>query len=279
MNWQKIRKLILFVVAVFVVIAISGVAVAQNDRDIQIFKMGNDVTVLETQDAVAIGGNVILKPNARVGGDAVAIGGQIIKESGAMIEGDEVVLFENARMLFDRFGLFGTLYITNALFYLTSLIVIFALGILLLLLIPGQLQTIAATMEQHSFRSGLWGLGGIVAITLSKTLFSGSIFGFFLIPVVSLALAAAGLLGAIATALWMGQRIFARRHKPLVLFSTGMLVLAILSLIPIAGGLILLMLNLFGLGAVLLSRVGTVRSETIKTRLNPLKSSTQAAEG
>lgn len=35
-----------------------------------------------------------------------------------------------------------------------------------------------------------------------------------------------------------------------------MFVLALISLVPIAGGLIVLMLNLFGLGAVLLSRVG-----------------------
>lgn len=297
MNWQRIKKLIFLFVAALLIIAISGVAVAQNDSDIQIFKLGTDVTVLEkqvmtdaiaiggdvtildegqvTQDAIAIGGDIILKPNARVGGDAVVIGGQIVKEPGAMIGGDEVILFSNAGVLFDRFGLFGTFYLTNALFSLAFSLVIFAFGVFLLLLLPGHLQSITATMQQHPFKSGLWGLGGIVAITLSTALFAGSVFGFLIIPIINLAFLIAGLLGAIITGLWIGKRIFARRDQLFVQFLVGMLILTIISLIPIAGGLIVLMLNLFGLGAVLLSRVGTLQPETIKKSFDHLEGSIQ----
>ncbi len=297
MNWQKIRKLLLAFVAAFLVIMITGVAVAQKNNDIQIFKMGTDVTVAEKQvmtdvvaiggnvtilnegqvtaDAIAIGGNVILKPNARVGGDAVAIGGEIIKEPGAMVGGDEVVIFSNAGVLLDRFGLFGTIYLTHAFFSLTFLTIILAFGIFLLLLLPGHLQSITATMYQHPFKSGMWGLGGIVAITLATALFAGSIFGFLLIPIANLAFAVAGLLGAIAAGLWVGQKVLPRREKAFVPFFVGILILAIISLIPIAGGLIILMLNLFGFGAVLLSKVGTVQPETIKKHLDLLEGSTQ----
>ncbi|MEL6912113.1 MAG: hypothetical protein AAFR62_14755 [Cyanobacteria bacterium J06629_2] len=297
MNWQRIKKLVLVFIAALLVITIAGVAVAQNDSDVQIFEMGANVTVAEkqvmtdamavggnvtlleggqvTQDAIAIGGDVILKPNARVGGDAVAIGGQIIKEPGAMVGGDEVVLFSNAEVLFDRFGLLGTFYLANALFSLIFSLVIFAFGVFLLLLLPGHLQNIAATMQQRPFKSGLWGLGGVVAIALSTALFAGSVFGFLLIPLANLAFTVAGLLGAIATALWIGQRIFARREKPFVPFLVGMLILALVSLIPIAGGLIVLMLNLFGLGAVLLSRVGTLQPENIKEKFDSLPNLTQ----
>ena len=301
MNWQRIKKLILFFVAAFLVIVISGVAVAQNDSDsdVQIFKMGSDVTVLEQQvmtdvvslggnvtildegqviqDAIAIGGDVILKPNARVGRDAVAIGGQIIKEPGAIIGGDEVVLFSNAGVLFDRFGSIGTLYLTNALFSLVFSLVIFTFGIFLLLLLPDRLQTIAATMQQDPFKSGVWGLGSIVAITLSTALFAGSIFGFLLIPIVNLAFVVAGLLGAIAAGLWIGKRILTRPEKPFVPFFMGMLILALISLVPVVGILIVLMLNLFGLGAVLLSRVG-MQPKTISRQLDGLDS-TQMSEG
>ncbi|NJO98860.1 MAG: hypothetical protein HC764_25020 [Pleurocapsa sp. CRU_1_2] len=237
MNWQRIKKLILVFVAAFLVIMITGVAVAQRDSEIQIFKMGTDVTVQEkqvmtdvvaiggnvtilnegqvTQDAVAIGGDVILKSNARIGGDAVAIGGQIIKEPGAMIGGDEVVIFSNAGVLLDRFGLVGMTYLVNTAFSLIFLTVIFAFGMFLLFLLPGHLQIITATMHQHSFKSGV----------------------------------------------------------------LGMLVLALISLIPIVGGLIIIMLDLFGLGAVLLSRVGTLQPETIKSRFDQLESLTQPSEG
>ena len=297
MSWRKIRPIILAFLAAFLVILISGVAVAGNEDTVTIFKMGSDVTVAEkqvmtdavaiggnvtilkegevTQDAVAIGGDVILKPNARVGGDAVAIGGQIIKEPGALIGGSEVTMFSNAKMIFDRFGFFGTLYLTNALFSLVSLLIVLAFGVFLLLLMPGHMQTITATMHQHPFKSGMWGLGSIVAITLFVALFGGSIFGFLLIPIANLALAVAGLLGAIATGLWIGKKILPRRATAFIPFLIGMLILAIISLIPIAGGLIILMLNLFGLGAVLLSRVGTIQPETIKKRFDQLEGTAQ----
>ncbi len=294
MSWRKVRLLILAFLTAILLVFVTDVAVAKSDSDITIFKMGTDVTVPEkqvitdavaiggdvtilnegqvTRDAVAIGGDVILKPNARVGGDAVAIGGQIIKEEGAMVGGSEVAIFSNGKVLFDRFGLLGTLYLTNALFSLISLVVVFAFGGFLLLLLPGHIQTITATMHQHPFKSGIWGLGGIVAITLFIALFAGSVFGFLLIPIANLAFAVAGLLGAIVTGLWIGKKVFPRRETAKFLpFSVGILILAVISLIPIAGGLIILMLNLFGFGAVLLSRVGIVQPETIQKRFDHLE--------
>ena len=235
MSWRRVRLLILAFLAAILLVFVTDVAVAKGESDINIFKMGTDVTVPEkqvmtdavaiggdvtilnegqvTHDAVAIGGDVILKPNARVGGDAVAIGGQIVKEEGAIVGGSEVAMFSNAKVLFDRFGLFGTLYLTNALFSLVSLIVVFAFGVFLLLLLPGHIQTITATMHQHPFKSGMWGLGGIVAITLFIALFAGSVFGFLLIPIANLAFAVAGLLGAIVTGLWIGKKSFSSQRN------------------------------------------------------------------
>ena len=301
MNWRRIRPLIVAFMATFLLIFVTGVAVANNENDIQIFKMNTDVTVPEkqivtdavaiggnvtifnegqvTHDALALGGDVILKPNARVGGDAVAIGGEIIKQEGAMVGGSEVVIFSNAKVLFDRFGLLGTAYLINALFSLASLIVVFVFGIFLLLLLPGHIQSITATMHQHPFKSGMWGLGGIVAITLFVALFAGSVFGFLLIPIANLAFAVAGLLGAIANGLWIGKKVISHPDKAFIPFSVGMLILVIISLIPIAGGLIILMLNLFGFGAVLLSRVGTVQPETIKKRFDQLEGTIQPSGG
>lgn len=295
MNWRKIRALIIAFLAAFLLILVTGGAIAEGEADLQIFKMGNnvmvaagqvmtnvvaiggDVTILNqgqvTNDAVAIGGDVILKPNARVGGDAVAIGGQIIKESGALVGGNEVVAFSNAKVLLNRFGLFGTIYLTNVLFFLVSLIVIFAFGIFLLLLLPDQMKSITATMHQYPFESGMWGLLSIVAITLFTALFNGSVFGFLLIPIVNLAFVVAGLLGAIATGLWIGKKVLPRREKAFIPFLVGMLILAVIGLIPIAGGLIILMLNLFGFGAVILSRGGTVLPETSKKQFDLLKGS------
>lgn len=301
MNWPKIRRLILAFLAAFLLICVSGIAVADNENNLQIFKMGTDVIVPEkqvvtdvvaiggdvtifnegevTNDAVAIGGDVILKKDARVDGDVVAIGGQIIQEEGAIVGGSEVIMFSNAKVLFDRFGLFGILYLTNALFYLFFLIVVLAFGVFLLLLLPGHVQTITATMHQHPFKSGMWGLGSIVAITLFIALFTGSVFGLLLIPIVNIAFVLVGLLAAIAAGLWTGQKILPRREKALIPFLVGILILAVISLIPIAGGLIILMLNLFGFGAVLLSRVGTVQPAKLKKQFEQLDSTAQPSGG
>ncbi len=301
MNWRRIRTLILAFLAAFFLILVTGVAITEGESEMQILKLGNnvivpagqvmtdavaiggDVTVLNqgqvSNDAVAIGGDVILQPNARIGGDAVALGGQIIKEPGAVVGGNEVVAFSNAKVLFDRFGLFGTLYLTNALFFLIALMVILAFGIFLLLLLPRQINNITATMQQHSFKSGMWGLVGIVGMTLFIALFGGSVFGFLLIPIVNLAFVVAGLLGAIAAGLWIGKKVLPRQEKALIPFLVGMLILAVIGLIPIAGGLIILMLNLFGFGAVVLSRVGTIQLATIQKQRDHLDGSTQPSKG
>lgn len=293
MNWQTIRLIMLALLAAFLVIFIGGVGIANNESDITIFKMGTDVIVPAKQvmtdavaidgnvtildegqvinDAVAIGGDIILKPNASVGGDAVAIGGQIFKEEGAIVGGSEIAMFSNAKVLFDRFGLLGTLYLTNVLFWLISLTVVLILGIFLLLLLPDPIQTITATLGEYPFKSAMWGLIGIVAINLFTALFSGSVFGFLLIPIVNLALVVAGMIGTIATSSWIGKKILPHKEAPFIPFFLGMLILAIISFIPLVGGLIILMLNMFGFGAVLLSRVGTVQLTITQKPLDELK--------
>ena len=297
MNWRNIKLIILGFLAVFLVIFISGVATANNQNDITIFKMGTDVTVPAkqvmtdavaidgdviildgakvTNDAVAIGGDVILKPNTRVGGDVVVVGGQIIKEEGAIVNGSEVAMFSNAKPLFDRFGLLGTLYLTNVFFWLISLTVVFIVGIFLILLLPDHLKRITKTVDRHPLNSGLWGLGGIVAITIFTALFSGSVFGLLLIPIVNLAFVVASIVGAVATSSWIGKKILPRRKAPVVTFLLGILILVVISLIPVVGGLIIFMLNLFGFGAVLLSRVGTIESETNQKPLAQLENTVQ----
>lgn len=292
MNRKQIRLLIITLLSTLVVIFASGIAVANNGPQIRdVIRMDTDIVVVENQtvtnavaiggsvsilsggrvqgNVVAIGGDVNLADNARVDGDVVAIAGQVLTEEGARIGGSEVVLFSNVRVLFDRFGIFGTIYLINTAISLLLLLIIFVFGVFLLWLLPGHLQTITATINQHPFKSGMWGLGGIVAVSLFVTLFAGSIVGVLLIPIVQLAFAVVGLLGSVVMGLWVGNKILPPRNSiSFKQFLVGMLILALINLLPVAGGLILLMLNLFGLGAVLLSRVGTVEPETIRKRFD-----------
>ncbi|MCU0524031.1 MAG: hypothetical protein MUF72_04315 [Elainella sp. Prado103] len=225
-----------------------------------------------TDQAVAIGGNITLEPNARVDGDVVAIGGQIMRDPTARLGGQEIAVFPALQGILNRFGVFGTLYLVNAMIYWTMLIFTVIVGIFLALLLPRHLQRMGTILRQNSFQSGVWGVGGFLATLLVSTLLSGSLLGMLVIPVVNLLLLIAGLVGGVVTAIWLGDKALSRSPLPFAAENSlsqpppqpliqrlllGMLFLAILSLIPIVGGLLLAILNLFGFGAVLQSRFGS----------------------
>ncbi|MGF1481771.1 MAG: hypothetical protein ACFB4I_20200 [Cyanophyceae cyanobacterium] len=295
MKWKQTKLIILALLAALFILGLeSGIAVASNGKVRDVVRIGSDVAVTEeqvltdavaiggsvtvleggrvTRDATAVGGDVILEPNAQVDGNATAIGGEIIKSAGASVSGDEVEIWSEARVVIERLGLFGTLYLGSVVFNVISILVAIAFGVFLLLLLPGHLRTIAATISQHPFKSAMWGLGAIVAVTLFMALVGGSVLGFLLIPVVNLAFAVAGLLGCVATGLWVGQQTrLVREATAIKPFLIGMVILGLISFIPVAGGLIVLMVTLFGFGAVLLSRVGTVPPESIRKKFDRLE--------
>lgn len=296
---KRIRLLILTLLSAILVL-MSEVAIANNGiefnidrRDVDISTVGSDLVIERNQfvrkdavaiggslivssgakirgDAIAIGGDVTLKTDASVDGDVVSIGGNVIREEGVNIDGDVIEMFSGAKVLadstkgfVDRFGIFGSFYIVNILLCLFGLAIVFIFGFFLLLLLPTHLQTISATIAQQPFKSGVWGLGGLVALNLLAGLLAGSLLGLILIPTANLALAIAVLLGCTATSVSIGRKI--KSHgNPLQHFTIGMFIFGTISLIPVAGGLIVLMVNLFGFGAVLLSKFGTIRMEIVE---------------
>jgi hypothetical protein len=131
--------------------------------------IGGSVTVLSggrvMGNAIAIGGDVHLKATARVEGDAVSIGGEILKEEGASIGKNEVAILSGAKHFVPAFWKWSLLdilydsYLASLVLHIFVVMVIAALGILLLLFVPGPLQIISSTIRQSTLRSGGWGLG------------------------------------------------------------------------------------------------------------------------
>jgi hypothetical protein len=301
MHWKKLRFALLGLLSVCLVFW-SGIAFAQDgSHDVQLVKIGGDAVVTEnqtveqaiaiggnltiqtggyvTEQAVAIGGNITLEPDARVDGQVVAIGGTITREEGALIGGQEVELFAGLQGILNRFGVFGTMYLVNVSVLILSLVVVIIFGVFLLLLLPGHLQSIASTISQHPFKSGMWGLGGLIVAALVTALLAGSILGVLLIPIVNLIVAIAGIVGCTATGLWIGEKTTARPSSLLIKeFLIGVLILALITLIPIVGGLLALMVSLFGFGAVLLSRFGVLQPSNIEKTFDQLEG-TARSEG
>ena len=206
--------------------------------------------------------------NYDVDGDAVALGGEVIRAAGTQIGGDIVTGSQEVKdtiYVFRRWGIQGVLariYLSNAGFHLLVMLAIAVLGVLLLLLIPNLLPTIASTINQTPLKSGAWGLGGAIALILLSVLISGSILGMLILPVVHLAVFIAGFLGTASMGLLIGQKTLTTPdRKPIPQFLVGSLILALIGLIPIIGGLFLLVVNILGFGGILASQLEMKRQQ------------------
>jgi hypothetical protein len=296
MIWRQSRQLILVLLSLLMVIFFSGTALAQrSENNIDLVRFGGDLTVSQKQvvkdatavwgsitvlpearvtgDAVAIGGNVVLKKGASVDGDAVALGGEVIQAEGTKIGGDIVTGSKEVKdgiYVFRRWGIQGVLariYLFSAGFHLLAMLAIAVFGVLLLVLTPNLLPTIASTINQTPLKSVAWGLGGAIALILLSILISGSILGMLVLPVVNLAAFIAGLLGITSIGLLIGQKtLTAPERKPIPQFLVGNLILALIGLIPLIGGLFLLVINIFGFGAVLASQLEMKRQQWFKRK-------------
>jgi hypothetical protein len=234
--------------------------------------IGGSVTVLNggqvTQSVVAIGGDVILKVGARIDGDVVTIGGEVRKDEGVRIGGKEVVIAGGVRDMLNTvrrwgpFGLLYRLYFVGVLLHLGAMLLLAASGTLLTLLIPDPLQTIAATLQREAFKSGVWGVGGLLLGIVLLGLTIGSLLGLLLVPPLLLVFALIGLLGSVASALFLGDKVFSGGTNSMLRpFLLGVVLLGLCGLVPVIGKLICAILFLFGCGAVLLSYGGRRRPE------------------
>lgn len=292
---QRIIQFTVALLSALLLLLLWGTAVAQNGNGKDIVRFGSDVTIAEQQvvnnataiagsvivlkngqvmgDAVAVGGDVILKSGARVTGDVTAVGGDILREENVTVSGDSVVVMGAERGMMHRmrqWGLMGLLtraYLFSAVVHVLVVLAIAAIGLLLVLLVPQLLQTIASTINQDPLQSGAWGFGGAVVLILLSALISGSMLGLLLLPVVNLVALAAGLLGTLGIGVWLGQRTLSASGQPLwQQLLIGMLILGVVGLIPVVGGLFFLVANLFGFGGVLVSQLSNNRLERFRQR-------------
>lgn len=280
---KAIRKnrLILVLISLLSVMFFSTIALAQADININnsnFIKIGGDVAipanqVVEnaqaiggdvtigqgarvTKTAIAIDGDVILQKGARVDGDVYAVGGEIITEPGATIGGASGTALNNG-----RWGMYGSRrrgidnffrYLFHFGFHLLNLVVTAIIGVLILLWRPNFLLNLAATVREYPLQCGLWGLGSLLAVILLIVFLAVSLIGIPLLPLVGLAVTVAVVLGSLGVALWVGQRILATSERtPMQQFLVGVLILGLIGLIPVLGGLVLSVVNIFGLGALI----------------------------
>ncbi|WP_373545782.1 hypothetical protein [Chamaesiphon sp.] len=246
----------------------GGVSVSENQTVENASAFGGNVTVLPNarvlDTAIAFGGDVILKAGARVDGDAYSFGGKIIQEPGAIIGGEKATFSDRHGMMYGSYGRqsFFAHYFFSAIFRICAAVVAAILGLIILQTSPPFLPDLARKLRQDPGLTALWGIGAIFAIIFGTVFLAITLIGIPLIPLLSLSAVVTSLVGSLGVALFVGQRLNKNDNQPASQqFLIGLAILTVLALIPFLGGLVVFLINLFGLGVILLWKFGKDRPQ------------------
>jgi hypothetical protein len=213
------------------------------------------------EDVVAVGGSIILKDTALVGGDVVAIGGKVLKEAGTIARGEIVEMSLGSMAPAFAFVSKGVGLREVALFSFLSFLGFLALVVLLVAFFTPQLGRISGSVEQNPVKNFLVGFL-IVALILPITLLLVvSLVGIIFIPFWLLLLGVALIFGFVAASHLIGKKVLnlARLSgKPMMVEAlVGVVLLGLVAFFPLIGPLVKIIASLSGLGAVYWTRFGT----------------------
>jgi hypothetical protein len=219
--------------------------------------VGGSVTVngKVRASAVAVGGSVILGPDAVIGKDVVSIGGAVKQAQGSKIHGDVVELNIPGVSAIIPFFLedrssswFWTIKIATFLGFM-------ALAVLLVAVLPKPFDLITDNVQQNLGKAILWALLGLVVLVPLALFLVISVVG---IPLIALEVFLAGiafLVGYIAIAQLIGDKIAALIKRPALsviwLTVIGLLALWLIGWVPFLGSLVKAAAIVLGFGGVL----------------------------
>jgi hypothetical protein len=285
MKWQQL----FFAFIAIICLIFAGNALAQTDININntnLIRLGGSVIVPANQTvenasafggsvtvlpngrvldtAIAFGGDIILKTGSRVDGDAYSFGGKIIQEPGAIIGGEKATFSDRHGMMYGSYGRqsFFAQYFFSAMFRICAAVVAAMLGLIILQTNLPFLPDLAEKLRQQPSLTLLWGIGGIFAILFGIVFLAVTLIGIPLIPLLSLSAVVTSLVGSLGVALFVGQRLDKNSHQSATRqFLIGLAILTVLALIPVVGGLVVFLINVFGLGVILLWKFGKLQPQ------------------
>ncbi len=220
---------------------------------------------------IGVGGLLTLEEGALVGGDVLVLGAQLERQAGARILGEVVNTFSGP-LSFNFPGQASPGRVTiglNPIFSFTWFIfrafLWAALAVLVLLFAPKYTERVTAAALSQPVVAWSLGLLTVVVAPVVVILLVATIIFIPVGALVIFALAALWAFGLVALGLEVGRRL-ARTLKqdwaPVAQAGVGTLVLIVLvngvqAVVPCVGWLFPAMVGMLGLGAVLLTRLGT----------------------
>lgn len=205
-------------------------------------------------DVVSIIGD--LEINDDLGGDLVSILGNLSLDPEVNVRGSitEISSFEFFGANLPTIGIF------TWTFRIMRLIIFFALAVLVFILLPEKEKLMANKIQANPLRVFLVGLIAFVLIPFISFALLISIIGISLVPIFILTLIIITILGHVAIALAVGERISEVGNlniTVIVELLAGAFILWAIKSIPLLGGLVTLLLIILSLGVVIDTKFGT----------------------
>jgi hypothetical protein len=255
-------------------VRIGGSVVVEEGTEVKdAVAVGGSVTVYgKVRDsAVAIGGSVILGPNAVIGKDVVSIGGAVQQGQGAKIHGDVVELNIPGFSAIIPFFFEDTSSSWFWTFKLVSLLGFLALAVLLVAVLPRPFNLISDNVQQNLGKIILWGILGLVVLIPLAIFLAISVIG---IPLIALEVFLAGiafLVGYVAIAQLIGDKIAVLMKRPALnviwLTVMGLLALWLIGWVPVLGSLVKAVVIFLGFGGVLATLFTSKRRVRVENAL------------
>jgi hypothetical protein len=219
--------------------------------------VGGSVTVngKVRDSAVAVGGSVILGPNAVIGKDVVSIGGAVKQAQGSKIHGDIVELNIPGVSSILPFFFEDTSSSWFWTFKITIFLGFLALAVLMVAVLPKPFNLISNNVQQNLGKVILWAVLGLVVLVPLAIFLAISVIGIPLIALEVFLVGIAFLVGYIAIAQLLGDKIAALMKKPALsviwLTVMGLLALWLIGWVPFLGSLVKAVVIVLGFGGVL----------------------------
>lgn len=242
-------------------------------------------------DLVVFGRGVRIAEGATVGGDTIIVGGPAETAASFQPGGERVVvglgglggLGEMIAPLLQWVGsglLMGRPFVPTLGWMWGVALIALLFYLLVAVLFQGPVGKCVAVLENRPATAFLAGLLVLLLVGPVALLLFVSVVGLLIVPFLMAAMLAAGLVGRVAVASWVGGRVLRvaglQDSVPAApTFVTGFVVVCLTYMIPLVGLLIWTMVGVLGLGTVALALISTYREENPR----PAPSSSPSAPG
>jgi uncharacterized RDD family membrane protein YckC len=260
------------------VVAIAGDVTVENRADEAVAVLGQIVAGPKARvrgELVAIGGDIIIRKGAKIGRDVIAVGGKVTVEDGATV-GGRVQEIDLGAIGFPRLdwlrGWFKHCFLLmRPLAPQVGWVWVLAIGLLAFYFFVAALfpRPVLACVNELTRRPATTFFMGL----LTKLLFLPVILilgatgiGLLVAPFILAALVLGAIVGKVALLEFIGLKIGKHSssealHHPLIGLLFGALILTLLYLVPFIGILTLAMAGIWGLGGAVTAAFGGMRRE------------------